>query len=116
MSVSLYVDVHVPYAITLGLRLRGVDVLTSQEDGTRELDDNLLLDRATELGRVLFSQDKDLLREAQKRRQNGITFGGVIYAPQLGVAIGQCIDDLELIAQCSDSDEWLDRVDYLPLK
>jgi hypothetical protein len=116
MSVSLYFDVHVPYAITLGLRLRGVDVLTSQEDGTRELDDDLLLNRATELGRVLFSQDKDLLREAEKRRQSGISFGGVIYAPQLGVAIGQCIDDLELIAQCSDPDEWLDRVDYLPLK
>ncbi|MGH9851869.1 MAG: DUF5615 family PIN-like protein [Blastocatellia bacterium] len=55
MSVSLYFDVHVPSAITLGLRLRGVDALTSQEDGTRELDDNLLLDRATDLGRVLFS-------------------------------------------------------------
>lgn len=116
MSVSLYFDVHISYAITLGLRLRGVDVLTSQEDGTRELDDNLLLDRATDLGRVLFSQDRDLLREAHKRQQNGLTFGGVIYAPQLGIAIGQCIDDLELIAQCSDPDEWLNRLDYLPLK
>jgi Domain of unknown function (DUF5615) len=116
MSVGFYFDVHAPYAITLGLRLRGVDVLTSQEDGTRELDDDFLRDRATESGRVLFSQDKDLLREAQKRQQRGATFGGVIYAPQLGVAIGQCIDDLELIAQCSDPDEWLNRVDYLPLR
>lgn len=116
MSVSLYFDVHVPYAVTLGLRLRGVDVLTSQEDGTRELDDDLLLDRATALGRALFSQDKDLLREAQKRQQRGEPFGGVIYAPQLGVAVGQCIDDLELIAQCSAPDEWFNRVDYLPLK
>ncbi|MBL8191903.1 MAG: DUF5615 family PIN-like protein [Acidobacteria bacterium] len=116
MGVNLYFDVHVPYAITFGLRLRGVDVLTSQEDGTRELDDDLLLDRATELGRVLFSQDKDLLREAQKRQQTGVRFGGVIYAPQLGIAIGHCIDDLELIAQCTNPDEWLNRVDYLPLK
>jgi hypothetical protein len=116
MSLPLYFDVHVPYAITFGLRLRGIDVLTSQEDGTREVDDDVLLNRATALGRILFSQDKDLLREAQKRQQIGEAFGGVIYAPQLGVSIGQCIDDLELIAQCSEPDEWLNRVDYLPLK
>lgn len=44
MSVGFYFDVHIPYAITLGLRLRGVDILTSQEDGTRELIDDLLLE------------------------------------------------------------------------
>ena len=56
MSVGLYMDVHVPAAITRGLLLRGVDVLTAQIDGTTELPDPDLLDRATELGRVLFSQ------------------------------------------------------------
>lgn len=116
MSVGLYLDVHVPYAITLGLRVRGVDVLTSQEDNTREMADHLLLDRAVVINRVLFSQDKDLLREAQKRQRSGIFFCGVIYAPQVKVAIGECIDDLELIAQCSEPEEWHNRVDYLPLK
>ena len=67
MSVGLYMDVHVPAAITRGLLLRGVDVLTAQLDGTTELEDPGLLDRATELGRVLFSQDDDLLAEAAKR-------------------------------------------------
>jgi hypothetical protein len=33
MSVSLYSDVHVRRAVTEGLRLRGVDILTAQEDG-----------------------------------------------------------------------------------
>lgn len=46
MSVGLYLDVHVPAAITRGLLLRGVDVLTAQIDGTAELDDSDLLDRA----------------------------------------------------------------------
>ena len=64
VSVSLYLDVHIPAAITEGLRLRGVDVLTAQEDGGRRLPDDKLLDRATALGRVLFTQDDDLLREA----------------------------------------------------
>ena len=34
-------DHHVPLAVTEGLRLRGVDVLTCYEDGTSELDDAL---------------------------------------------------------------------------
>lgn len=64
MSTKIFMDVHVRRAVTEGLRLRGVDVLTAQEDGTRRLADPLLLDRANELGRVLFTQDDDLLREA----------------------------------------------------
>lgn len=50
-------DVHVPYAISLGLRLRDVDVLTAQEDATTEMSDADLLDRATSLGRALFTEN-----------------------------------------------------------
>ena len=38
MSVELYMDVHVRRVVTDGLRSRGVDVLTAQEDGAGELD------------------------------------------------------------------------------
>ena len=69
-------DVHVPAAITHGLRRRGVDVLTAQTDKAQRLPDNLLLDRAAELGRVLFTRDEDLLAEASLRRQQGKSFGG----------------------------------------
>jgi predicted nuclease of predicted toxin-antitoxin system len=78
VSVQLYMDVHVPDAITVGLRLRRVDVLTAQEDGARRLSDALLLDRATASARVLFSQDEDLLRESAQRQQQGVSFAGVI--------------------------------------
>ncbi|HKQ77688.1 MAG TPA: hypothetical protein VJ810_28590 [Blastocatellia bacterium] len=36
MGVKLYMDVHIRCAVTQGLRLRGVDVVTAQEDGTEE--------------------------------------------------------------------------------
>lgn len=116
MSVTLYMDVHIPYAITTGLRLRGVDVRTAQQDGSRRLLDPDLLDRGTELGRILFTQDEDLLEEAAKRQRSGAGFAGVIYAHQTNVTIGQCVDDLELIAKTSDAEEWINRVEYLPLK
>ena len=116
MSIKLYMDVHVRRAVTEGLRLRGVDVLTAQEDGRRRLADPLLLDRAGELGRLLFTQDDDLLREAKLRQQSGIEFAGIIYAHQLNISIGECIDDLEIIAGASDFSEWVNRVEFLPLK
>jgi predicted nuclease of predicted toxin-antitoxin system len=109
-------DVHVPRAVTLALRLRGVDVLTSQEDGTRELPDPALLDRATALGRVLFSQDDDLLAEAVRRHREGEHFGGVLYLHQRDLTIGRCVDDLELIATACDPEELVGQVWYLPLR
>jgi hypothetical protein len=52
MATGLYMDVHILKAITIGLRLRGVDVLTAQEDGMITLSDADLLDRATALGKL----------------------------------------------------------------
>jgi Domain of unknown function (DUF5615) len=55
--LRLYIDVHVKAAITAGVRRRGIDVITAQENGATRLEDVPLLDRATALGRVLFSQE-----------------------------------------------------------
>ncbi len=109
-------DVHIPKAITTQLLSHGVDVLTSQEDGTQELPDPELLDRASELGRVLVTEDDDLLREAAFRQNQGRPFVGVIYAHAMGVTIGQFVADLELFARASRTEEWVSRVEYLPLK
>jgi uncharacterized protein with PIN domain len=110
VSIKLYTDVHVRRAVTLGLRLRGVDVLSAQEDGAERLDDPRLLTRATELGRVLFTQDDDLLKEAARRQDAAGRFAGIIYGHQLDVTIGECIDDLELIANVTDPEEWTNVV------
>jgi predicted nuclease of predicted toxin-antitoxin system len=115
LSIALYFDEHVPRAVALGLRLRGIDVITVQDDDRRGIADRLLLDRATELGRPLFSQDEDLLAEAQLRQKAGIHFSGVIYAPQLRVTIGICVRDLHLIAEVMKADELENRVEFIPL-
>lgn len=108
-------DVHVPMAITRGLRRRGVDVRTSQQDGTTEMPDDQLLDRAMQLGCVLFTRDQDLLAEAAKRLRAGTSFATVIFARQLDVSIGQCVMDLEIISKSGQSEETLGQVIYLPL-
>lgn len=115
MPLKLYMDHHVPRAITLGLRLRRVDVLTAYDDQAHEVADPDLLDRATSLGRVLFTQDDDLLAEATHRQRAGIAFGGVIYAHQEAVSIGQCVQDLEVIAAVGSEGDVVNQVIYLPL-
>ena len=115
MTIALYMDEQVPLAITTGLRQRGIDVLTVQEDGRSGYPDSMLLDRATELGRIMFSQDEDLPIEAYRRQAEGINFAGVIYARQRYISIGDCVRDLELIAKVSEPSDCANRVQYLPL-
>ncbi len=115
MGIKLYMDHHVPRAITAGLRLRNVDVITAFEDGTSETSDRDLLDRAAQLGRVLFTQDDDLLAEAAVRQEREMLFPGVVYAHQLHVPIGSCVRDLEIIAKAGEPSDLANRVEYLPL-
>jgi Domain of unknown function (DUF5615) len=115
VALKLYMDVHVPAAITEGLARRHIDVLTSQDDGTREAEDAALLQRAMDLGRLLFSQDQDLLRIASRWQNAGRPFAGLAFTPQQGTSIGRCIEDLVLLAQCCTEDEVANQVIFLPL-
>lgn len=89
--------------------------MTAQEDGSDRLRDELL-DRATALGRPLFSQDADLLAEAVSRQRAGRHFSGVIDAHQLKITIGEAIEQLELLAKVMEPGELVDRIFYLPMK
>ena len=109
-------DVHVRRAISTALRSRGVDVLTAQMDETTRWEDATLLDRATSLGRVVFTQDNDFLIEGAKRQRTGETFAGIIFAHQLHVSLRRCIDDLELISKVYEPADLANRVEFLPLQ
>ncbi len=109
-------DHHVRRAITDGLRLRSVDVLTAEQDGTQRLPDDELLDRAGILGRLLFTQDEDFLVETARRQREGLAFVGVIYGHQRRIAVGQCIRDLEFLCVAGQPADFANQVIYLPLR
>jgi len=109
-------DHHIPRVITQGLRARGVDVLTAYEDGADRLTDSDLLDRAAQLGRVLFTQDYFFLAETARRQQAGVYFIGIIYPHPTHVNIGACIRDLEIIAKTCDAEDLFNRFEFLSLK
>lgn len=116
MALRFYMDHNMLQQVTAGLRLRGIDVLTSFEDGHSKTGDPELLDRATAIGRVMVTQDSDFLNEASRRQKNGIGFTGVIYAHPLRITISRLITDLELLAVALRPDEVQDRVFHLPLR
>jgi len=116
MAVAWYMDVHVPRQITDQLRSRGVDVLTAMEDRAEELTDGEILQRANTLGRIVFTQDirfKALAEDWQRQRR---PFTGLVFGHQLHGTIGQYVRDIELIANASEPDEWLNTVGHLPFR
>lgn len=116
MTIRLFMDVHVPLSVTEALRDRNVDVVTAQEDGASLMTDAELLDRSTALGRVLFSQDSDLIVLAQQRIANGQPFTGVLYAHQLRMTIGQLVEELHVISVAGEPEDLRDRIEFLPLR
>jgi hypothetical protein len=113
--VRLYMDENVEGPIVRSLRARGIDVLTAEEDGHDATDDAVILDRAGALGRVAFSRDRDFLREATRRQRQGAAFVGVIYAHKQRVSIGQCVEDLEILAQAGSPEDFRGQLYFLPL-
>lgn len=114
MAVALYMDVHVPAAITRQLRRRGIDVVTAQEDERGEALDVEILARATELRRLVFTHDVLFRVEAENWQRAGREFAGLLFGAQLGGTIGQYVEDLALIAQASETNEWCNVVQFLP--
>ena len=116
MSLTLYFDENVHGAIFKGLHRLGIDVRRVQDEGQSETPDLLILDRALANGWVVYTMDEDFLAEARKRQITGDPFCGVIYNHKLRLSVGQIIEDLFAIAECALPEEYVNRVEYLPLR
>lgn len=115
MQVALYLDVHVPQAIAEQLERRGIDALTAYQDGNIELPDDELLDRSTQLQRVLVTFDVRFKAMAEDWQRTGREFGGLIYAHPLHTSLGRLVQDLELFCKATELHEWINAVERLPL-
>ena len=80
------------------------------------MEDHHLLTRATTLGRPLFSQDSDLIVEANHRGRALIQFAGVLYAHQQSLSIQQYVEELEIIATAGEPADFANKITYLPLR
>lgn len=106
--IRFFTDEQVSKAVVMGLRRRGVEVLTVPEAGTPGASDAEQLRLARDEQRVIFTQDDDFLRLAAA----GTRHAGVVYATQ-DRPIGEIIRGLMLIHEVLEAEEIVDRVEYL---
>jgi hypothetical protein len=112
--IRFYMDEQVPGPVTKGLRSRDVDVITAQEDDREGAQDAAVLQRSIELGRILVTFDKDFFAIIANQQRVSADFPGVVMIPK-HLSYRECIDDLELMAKCSESIEWIGKLTRLPI-
>jgi predicted nuclease of predicted toxin-antitoxin system len=104
--------------IVRGLRLRqsDLDIVRVQEVGLSGAPDPIVLEWAATEGRLVLTHDvSTMTKHAYARVSNNQPMPGIIEADQ-DIPIGQVIDDVLLLVNCSFEEEWEGQVIHLPLR
>ncbi len=93
-----------------------LDILRVQDAGLAGSDDEEVLAWAATERRILITHDVTTMKQAAYDRiAAGLPMPGVFEISQ-DVSIGTAMDEVLLLAQCSDQDEWQGQVRFLPLR
>lgn len=109
-------DENFDLRILKGLRLRfpGLDVVRVQDVDLAGADNPTVLAWAAEDGRILLSHDvSTITRYAYDRLRQGLEMPGVFEVHDTA-PIGRVIEDLLLVVESSEADDWNGQVVYLP--
>ena len=115
--LKLAVDENFNNDIARGLLRRNptLDVVRVQDVSLSGADDPTILEWAAQEGRVLLTHDvSTLTRYAYERVEKGLPMPGVFEVGR-HVSIGRAIEDILLLAECSEEGEWEGQIRYLPL-
>lgn len=99
----------------LFLRQSGLELLRVQDVELRKVDDPAILDWAASNGRILLTHDRATMPDfAYERLSQGQLMSG-IFVINDRIPVRQVIDELLLLIDCSEQNEWKGIVLYLPL-
>ncbi len=100
MSIKYYFDTHIPKAVAIQLRQKGVDVIRCEEVGLAEVDDAEHLEYATSQDRTLVSHDRDFWTHHSEWLEQGLRHTGVVlFSNQLQGNIGKLFGELLALFQ-----------------
>jgi hypothetical protein len=92
-----------------------LDIVRAQDVGLGGAKDPVILEWAAERGRILLTHDVSTMTvHAYARVSNGLPMPGVFVVSQ-SVPIARAIEDLLLLAECGQENEWEGQVRHLPL-
>ncbi len=115
--LRLAADENLNNGIIRGLLRRNasVDILRVQDAGLLGADDFRVLAWAAEENRILVTHDgRTVPFYADQRIEAGLPMPGVFVVPR-SVSIGQAIEDLLLLCDCTSAEEWIFITWYFPL-
>ncbi len=115
--IRLAADENFNGLIVRGLLRRNpnLDILRVQDTEVSEADDPVVLEWAAREGRVLITHDVNTIpRFAYERILAGKPMPGVFEVSD-SLPVGQAIEDLLLLAECSEEGEWEGQIRYIPL-
>ncbi len=93
-----------------------LDIIRLQDDGLSGADDSAVLEWAAQEGRVLLTHDVSTMTlYAYERVKSGKSMPGVFEVSR-SISLGVVIEDILLLAECSEEGEWEGQVRYLPLR
>jgi len=107
-DVKFYLDENVDRAVAVGLRRRGVDILTAEEAGMRGAPDEAQIAFALEAGRVIITNDAHF----PKGHASGVRHAGIAYCHQ-SKPVGRIIQGIMVINDILDQEAMRDCLEYL---
>ncbi len=115
MNIRLFFDVDATrHSVVIGLRSRGVDVLTSLEAGTTEETDDAQLAFATAQGRVIYSFNVGDFCDLHSRWLSAERpHAGIVLAQQQQLAVGEQIRRLVRFVNALSPEDMQNRLEFL---
>ena len=116
MKVRFQADADLNQNIVRAVRRRTpeIDFQTAHEAGLHGLDDEAVLAHAARESRILISHDRRTMPSHFASFMTTRTSPGLILISQ-NLPILQAVDDLILIWEASEAEEWVNRLDSFPL-
>ncbi|HKP10664.1 MAG TPA: DUF5615 family PIN-like protein [Blastocatellia bacterium] len=116
MTVRFQADADLKQVIVKAIQRRepAIDFQTATQAGLAQLPDQEVLARAAGEGRVLVTHDRKTMPAHFSEFVARSISAGVIVVPQ-DMPVAGAVEDLILIWSASRSEEWLNRICFLPL-
>lgn len=117
MTPTFLADENFNGKIVRGVIRRRPDVIIErvQDVGLLGADDPTVLEWSARRGRILLTHDvKTIGPYAYERVAASLPMPGV-FEMKSWVAVAVAVEDIILIATCSDASEWVDQVRFIPL-
>ena len=116
--IRLLADENFNNNIVRGTRLRepSIDLVRVQDVGLTGADDPTVLEWAAGHRRILLTHDVATITAFAYERVRADKLMPGVFEVGLTVALRSAIDDIVLLATCSEDGEWDGQVRYLPLR